>query len=125
MYLVLCHTLTCFHMVSISLISGEDHHCAYHFLWRLPLYPLLLCFMTHYDITIGNDIARDAHCNIAKGNDIDRDIHCCITIYNVIAMCRYDGITMYNDVAMNLFYHVLLQLIMRVFSPVISLHINH
>ncbi len=26
--------------------------------------------MTHYDITIGNDVARDVHCEIVIGHDI-------------------------------------------------------
>ncbi len=26
--------------------------------------------MTHYDITIGNDVARDVHCDIIMGHDI-------------------------------------------------------
>ncbi len=35
---------------------------------------------THYDITMGNDIARDTHCEITMGNDVSRDIHCDVTI---------------------------------------------
>ncbi len=34
--------------------------------------PLLLCSMIHYDITMGNDVARDAHYNITMGNDVAR-----------------------------------------------------
>ncbi len=30
---------------------------------------------THYDITMGNDIARNADCDITMGNDVARDIH--------------------------------------------------
>ncbi len=60
----------------------------------------------HYNITMGNDIARDAHCKITMGNDIARDIHCDITMSNDITMCTYHVITMYNDVAMNFFYYV-------------------
>ncbi len=60
---------------------------------------------THYDITMGNDVARDAHCKITMGNDIAKDNHCDITMSNDVAMCTYHGITMY-DVAMNLFYYV-------------------
>ncbi len=63
---------------------------------------------THYDITMGNDIARDAHCEIAMDNDIARDIHCDITLSNDIAMCTCHGIIIHNDVAMNLFYYVFL-----------------
>ncbi len=60
---------------------------------------------THYDITMANNVARDAHCEIIMGNDIAKDIHCDVTMSNDIAMCTY-GITMHNDLAMNLFYYV-------------------
>ncbi len=30
---------------------------------------------THYDITMGNDVASDAYCDITMGNDFTRDIH--------------------------------------------------
>ncbi len=62
--------------------------------------------MATHDITMGNDIARDAHCEITMGNDVARDIHCDITMSNDIAMCTYHGITMHYNVAMNLFYYV-------------------
>ncbi len=65
-----------------------DYPCEHYFLWRLPLWALLLCSITHYDITMGNDIARNVHCDITMSNDI--------------AMCTYHDITMHNDVAMNL-----------------------
>ncbi len=64
-----------------------DCPCAHYFLWRLPLCTLLLHSMTHYDITMGNDVARDAHCNITMGNDIAKDIHCDVTMSNDVAMC--------------------------------------
>ncbi len=60
----------------------------------------------HYDITMGNDVARDVHCEITMGNNVARDIHCDVTMSNDIAVCTYHGITMHNDVAMNLFYYV-------------------
>ncbi len=56
----------------------------------------------HYDITMGDDIARDVHCEITMGNAFARDIHCDVTMSNDVAMCTYHGITMNNDVAMNL-----------------------
>ncbi len=56
----LCCTTPCFHVISISLISNGDHPCAHYFLWILPLCALLLCSMTHYDITMAHDVARDA-----------------------------------------------------------------
>ncbi len=51
---------------------------------------------THYDITMGNDIAKDA-CEITMGNDVERDIHCDVTMSNNVAMCIYHDITMHND----------------------------
>ncbi len=59
---------------------------------------LLLCSMTHYDIIVGNDIARDIHCNVTMGNDI--------------AMCTYHCIKMHNNITMNIFCYVLLCQIM-------------
>ncbi len=62
--------------------------------------------VTHYDITMGNDVARDAHFEITMGNDVARDIHCDVTMSNDLTMSTYHGITMHNDIAMNLFYYV-------------------
>ncbi len=43
------------------------------------------CSMTHYDITIGNDVARDVHCEIIMIYDIVmgtyRDILHCILMF--------------------------------------------
>ncbi len=58
--LLLCRTMACFQVISTSLISGGDHPCAHYFLWILPLCALPLCSMTHYDITMGHDIVRNA-----------------------------------------------------------------
>ncbi len=57
---------------------------------------------THYDITMGNDVARDMHCEITMGIDVARNIHCDVIMSNDVAMCTYHGITMHNDVTMNL-----------------------
>ncbi len=65
-----------------------------------------ITMVTHDDITMGNDVARDAHYEITLGNDFARDIHCDITMSNDVAICKYYGITMHNDVAMNLFNYV-------------------
>ncbi len=46
------------------------------------------------------------------GNDIAMDIHCDVTMSNDIAMCTYHCIKINNDIAMNVFYDVLLCLIM-------------
>ncbi len=53
--------------------------------------------MTHYDITIGNDVSRDVHCDITMGHDV--------------AMGIYHDVTMDTDVARTLIY-VLVHLIM-------------
>ncbi len=50
---------------------------------------------TYYDMTMGNDVARDAHCEI--GNDVAMDIHCDVTMSNNVAMCTYHGSTMHDD----------------------------
>ncbi len=62
-----------------------------------------ITMVIHYDITIGNDIARDVHCEITMGSDVAKGIHCDVTMNNDVAMCTYHGITTHNDIAMNLF----------------------
>ncbi len=61
---------------------------------------------TQCDITMGNDIARDAHCEITMGNDVAMNIHYDITMNNDIDMCTYHGIIWQDDIAINLFYCV-------------------
>ncbi len=56
-----------------------------------------LTMTTHYDITMVNDVARDAHCEITKGNDVGRDIHSDIILSNGIAMCTYHGTTIHKN----------------------------
>ncbi len=42
---------------------------------------------THYDIIMGNGIAKDAHCEITMGNEVTRDIlDCDVTMSNDVAM---------------------------------------
>ncbi len=53
----------------------------------LHILALLLCSMTHYDITMGHDVAKDAYCGTTMGNDVARGIHCDITMDNDFAMC--------------------------------------
>ncbi len=50
--------------------------------------------MTHYDITMGNDIASDVHCDIIMGHDV--------------VMGTYHDVTMHTDVAKILIYYLLL-----------------
>ncbi len=54
--------------------------------------------MTNYDITIGNDVARDVHCEIIMGHGT--------------VMGTYHDVTMHTDVATTLIYYVLLRPIM-------------
>ncbi len=54
--------------------------------------------MTHYDITIVNDVARDVHYEIMMGHSI--------------VVGTYHDVTMHTDVAMTLIYYVLLHPIM-------------
>ncbi len=78
------------------------------------------------NITMGNDIARNAHCEITMGNDVARVIHCDITMSSDVSMCTYHGGIMHNDVAMNLFYYVFsaLCLIMILLSVVCNKNKN-
>ncbi len=85
--LILYCNVACFYVISISLISNWDHSCSDYILWRLHLCTQCLCSMNHFDITMGNDVAIDAHCNITIGNDVARDIYCNVTMSNHIAMC--------------------------------------
>ncbi len=41
---------------------------------------------TYYDITMGNDIVRDAHFEITMGDDVARDIHCDVTMSNSLVL---------------------------------------
>ncbi len=59
---------------------------------------------THYDITMGNDVARNVHCEITMVNDVPMDVHCDIIMSNDVAVCTYHGITMHNDVAMDIYF---------------------
>ncbi len=54
--------------------------------------------MTHYDITIGNDVTSDVHYEIIMGHSI--------------VVGTYHDVTMHTDVAMTLIYYVLLRPIM-------------
>ncbi len=51
---------------------------------------------SHYDITMGNGIARDVQCEITKDINIATSIHCDVTMSNDVAMCTNHGITMHH-----------------------------
>ncbi len=78
-------------LVSVISYAQIPIPCAYYF--------YVPC--SHYDITMGNDIARDAHCNITMGNDIARDAHCNITMGNDIVTDIHCDVSMSNDVVMH------------------------
>ncbi len=58
--------------------------------------------MTHYDITIANDVARDVHCDIIMGHDV--------------VMSTYHDVTMQIDVARMLTYVLLHPIMICLFS---------
>ncbi len=64
----------------------------------ITLWTQRVCSMTHYDITIGNDVAQDVHCNIIMGYDV--------------VIGTYHDVTMQTDVARMLIYYVLIRPIM-------------
>ncbi len=109
----LCRTMACFHLISIAMISSGDNIVHTSFM-----------SMTHYDTTMGNEIARMPLYGITMGNDIAGDIKCDITMGNDVVMCTY-GITMHNDVAMKLVCNVLLRQSMILVSPRNSLNYTH
>ncbi len=84
-------------------ISDREYPCKHYILWRLLVWELLLYSMIHYDITMGNDVARDILCDVTMSNDI--------------AMCTYHATTMLNGIAMSFFYYVLLCPIMILLFP--------
>ncbi len=65
----------------------------HYFLWGSYSGHYFFHSITHYDITIGNDVARDVHCDIIMGR--------------AIIMGAYH-VTMHTDVARTLIYYVLL-----------------
>ncbi len=58
------------------------------------LWTLHFCSMTHYDIIIGNDVAKDVQSDIIMGHEI--------------GMGTYHDVTMHTDVTRTLIYYVLL-----------------
>ncbi len=58
--------------------------------------------MTHYDITIANDVARAVHCDIIMGQDV--------------VMVTYHDVTMQTDVARMLTYVLLHPIMIFLFS---------
>ncbi len=75
----------------------------------ITLWTIYFCSMTHYDITITNDVTRDVHCDIIMGHDV--------------VMGTYHDVTMQNDVARMLTYVLLHPIMIFLFS--LKLYIKH
>ncbi len=95
-YILLCRAMACFERNLHTQISSWDSVLSTTFCMD-HIRTLLFCSMAHYDITIGNDVARDVHCDITMGYDV--------------AMGTYHDVTMHTDVARTIIY-VLVRLIM-------------
>ncbi len=95
--LCLCRTTACFEQNFHTQISGGDSVVSTTF-YVITLWTLLFCSMTHYDIIIGNDVARDVHCDIIMGHDV--------------VICTYHDVIMQTDIARMLIYYVLIRPIM-------------
>ncbi len=81
--------------------------CAHYVLEITPEHNTL-CSRTHYDITMGNDIARYANCNTRMGNDVVRDIHYDVTMSNDVAMCTSQCILMLLWTSFIIYYYTYL-----------------
>ncbi len=77
----LCHTMACFHVISISLIiSSGDHPCAHYLHY---FYVACLIMTSQLLMTLLGML----HCGITMGNDFTKDIHCNVTMDNYVTMC--------------------------------------
>ncbi len=76
--------MACFERNLHTEISGGDSVVSTTFS-AIILWTLLVCSMTHYDITIGNDVASDVHYDIIRGLDV--------------VIGTYRDVTMQTDVA--------------------------
>ncbi len=47
-------------------------------------------------------LLRMSHCDITLGNDVAKNIHCDVTMDNDIAMCTCRVITKHNDIKINI-----------------------
>ncbi len=109
---LLFHTMTYVYLIYSYVISA----------WRsirpVEINQYDMTVATHYDFTMGNDVARDAHCKITMGYDVTSNIHYDITMSNDVAICTYHCITMHNDVC---YEHFLLCILCSIPNCVILL----
>ncbi len=122
---ILCHTMACFCVISNIQIAIGITFVVHYVLWILPpLCALRLCSMTHYYITMSNDVARDAQCNNTMGNDVARDIHCDVTMSNDI-MCTSQCIIMLLRTSSVTYYYTYLCYCCFISKFFTIVHINH
>ncbi len=93
--------MTCFERNVHTQISSGDSVLSTTFC-GITLWIIHFCFMTHYDITITKDVAKNVHCDIIMGNDV--------------VMGTYHDVTMQTDVAMMLTYLLLHPIMIFLFS---------
>ncbi len=86
--------MTCFELNLHNQISGGDSVQRTTFYGNEEVDTTFFCSMTHYDVTICNNVARDVHCEIIMGH--------------VIVIGTYHDVTMLTNVAATLIYYVLL-----------------
>ncbi len=86
--------MACFERNLHNQISSEDSVQSTTFCGNQVVDTTLFCSITHYDITIGNDVARDVHYEIIMGHSI--------------VVGTYLDVRMHTYVAMIPFYYVLL-----------------
>ncbi len=97
----LCRTMACFEQNLHTQISSGDSilsttSCG------ITLWTIHFCSMTHYDITITNDVTRDVHCDIIMCHDV--------------AMGTYRDVRVQTDVARILTYVLLHPIMIFLFS---------
>ncbi len=108
---ILCRSVASFERNLHKQISGGDCVLSTIFV-GIKYWTLFFCSMTHYDITIGNDVASDVHYEIIIGHSI--------------VMGTYHDVTMHTDVVTTLIYYVLLRPIISVFLvKSLKLYIKH
>ncbi len=93
--------MACFERNLHTQISGGDSVLSTTFCW-ITLWTIYFCSLTHYDITITNDITRDVHCDIIMDHDV--------------AMGTYHYVTMQTDIARMLTYVLLDPIMIFLFS---------
>ncbi len=93
--------MACFEWNLHTQISSGDSVLSTTFC-GITLWTIDFCFMTHYDITIANDVTRDFHCDIIMGHDV--------------VMGTYHDVTMQIDVARMLTYVLLPPIMIFLFS---------